>query len=252
MNDIARDIVTHSRIRPATGWLQTYTGKAFYPTAPHVNDVDILDIAHALSLQCRYNGHSKFFYSVAEHSVLISDFVSRENALWGLLHDGTEPYVGDMIRPLKLQLPAFREIEDAVEVVIAAKFGMSLPIPDEVETVDKMMIADERLAVMNTPAVGMSWSQREPLGITIHGWSPPQAELEFLVRFAQLTGDPTTLVAGLCSANFEHDAHVVRSSSLGIFWCPGMEIDPDAVNTPGRLPKLRNKKRFTANANATS
>lgn len=216
--------------------LQTFTGRIFYPTAPRVEDIDIIDIAHSLAFQCRYNGHCQRFYSVAEHAVLISRYVSDENALWGLMHDGTESYVGDMVRPLKLQIPTFREIEDNVEVTIAARFGLTLPIPDEVELADKAIIADERLAVMGPPDV--PWDDRKPLGVTIHAWGPAQAEHEFLLRFAELTGDPTSLVRGLCSDNTEHLPHVHRSISLGDFWC---SADQDS-----RLPWAADRKRRVA------
>jgi hypothetical protein len=82
-------------------WMQTFTGRAFYPLDPRPEDIDPVDIAHALSLICRYGGHSSRFYSVAEHCVLMSHAVAPEHALWALLHDATEAYLGDMIRPLK-------------------------------------------------------------------------------------------------------------------------------------------------------
>src|SRR5438093_1391342 len=105
-------------------WMQTYSGAKFYPMHPRAEDVDPIDIAHSLSLLCRYNGHLDRFYSVGEHCVLMSQAVGPENALWALLHDATEAYVGDMVRPLKLQQPSFVEAEDRVMAAICERFGL--------------------------------------------------------------------------------------------------------------------------------
>ena len=75
------------------GWIQTYTGRQFWPLDPRIEDIDIHDIAHALSHQCRYSGHCLRFYSVAEHSVLLSHHVAGEHMLWALLHDAWEAYL---------------------------------------------------------------------------------------------------------------------------------------------------------------
>lgn len=89
---------------------------------PNKNQIDILDIAHALSMLCRFNGHCKSFYSVAQHSVLVSRLCKKEYALEGLLHDGTEAYCGDLIRPIKYFLPEFKVVEDKFEKVIIDAF----------------------------------------------------------------------------------------------------------------------------------
>src|SRR5258708_302056 len=82
-------------------WMQTYTGRAYWPADPRAEDVCIEDIAHALSLLCRYTGHCKRFYSVAEHSILISQVVPPEYAFFGLMHDAQEAYINDLARPIK-------------------------------------------------------------------------------------------------------------------------------------------------------
>ena len=87
------------------GWVQTVTGKAFYPLKPDPSLISIEDIAWALSMQCRFAGHVLHFYSVAEHCVYISNSVPMEDALWGLLHDATEAYLTDVPRPLKPLMP---------------------------------------------------------------------------------------------------------------------------------------------------
>lgn len=185
-------------------WMQTFTGRAFYPIDPSPEDVDIVDIAHALSHLCRYNGHVERFYSVAEHCVLLSELVSRDNALWALLHDATEAYVGDMIRPLKQHQPDYVAAEDRVMMAIALRFGIAssghrvvhpqyrlgsmvgLSMPDEVKDADTRILLDERAALLAAPP--QDWAvEGEPFGITIEGWPPIEAERRYLRRFHELT-----------------------------------------------------------------
>jgi uncharacterized protein len=112
--------------RDVQRWINTYTGRKFYPLDPHIDDIDIADIAHALSLQCRFTGHIKYFYSVAQHSLLVASKCPPELALEGLLHDASEAYLVDLARPVKHQpeLEAYRDAEARLEQVIAAKFGL--------------------------------------------------------------------------------------------------------------------------------
>lgn len=198
--------------------MQTYTGRQFYPLDPRPEDVDVVDIAHSLSMQCRYNGHVQKFMSVAEHCVLVSRLVDPEHALWALLHDATEAYVGDMVRPLKLHMPEYRAVEDQVMVAIAQKFGIDPVMPPEVKDADSRILLDERAALLGPPAA--NWNiAGEPFGVEIPAWDPATAELEYLLRFAELTGDPVGLTVGLCGDKADHDPHVVRGSSLGSYWC---------------------------------
>jgi hypothetical protein len=169
-------------------WMQTFTGRAFYPMAPYPQDVDPIDIAHALSLICRYGGHVKVFYSVAEHCVLMSYAVAPENALWALLHDATEAYVGDMIRPLKRMMPAYRAAEDRLADVIADRFGIPRICPDEVKRADLRILHDERDVLMVDPP--QSWGSLDgltPLGVDVMGWAPEYAERQYLDRLRELT-----------------------------------------------------------------
>jgi hypothetical protein len=110
-------------------WMQTFTGRKFYPTAPLADDIDIVDIAHALSHLCRYAGHVDRFYSVAEHCVKVSEWVEAVTgdtgaALEALLHDATEAYVVDVPRPLKVQLPDYRRAEGRVQLAVWQRFGL--------------------------------------------------------------------------------------------------------------------------------
>lgn len=104
--------------QPAQGarghWMRTYTGRRFLPLDPRPEDVAPIDSANSPSMQCRDNGHSRKFRSLAEHCVLISRVVTAANALWAPLYAPTEAHVGDMIRPLKLHMPEYRAVEDRV------------------------------------------------------------------------------------------------------------------------------------------
>jgi hypothetical protein len=175
--------------QPARGdWMQTYTGRAFYPLEPNPGDVDLLDIAHGLSMLCRYNGHVSRFYSVAEHCVLMSFAVAPEHALWALLHDATEAYLGDMIRPLKRQMPAYRAVEQEVMTAICDRFGLDYECPDEIKAADTRILRDERAALLGpSPQPWLAVEDVEPLGVEVRGWSPARAEMEYLARFAVLT-----------------------------------------------------------------
>ena len=170
-------------------WMQTFTGRKFYPLSPQADEIDPVDIAHALSLLCRYGGHVDRFYSVAEHCVLMSHAVSPDHALWALLHDATEAYVVDVPRPLKRSLPEYQAVEEKVMVAIAEKFGLSMPMPTEVKDADNRILLTERNILM--ASTRERWAQEDlvPLLVTINGWLPSQAEYYYTERLMELTTD---------------------------------------------------------------
>lgn len=167
--------------------MQTYTGRKFYPTAPRVDDIDPIDIAHALSLLCRYNGHVARFYSVAEHCVLLSHAVAPEYALWALLHDATEAYVGDMVRPLKVQIPEYVAIEDGLMAKVSSRFGLTgWKMPQPVKEADTRILLDERAVLMPNTQYAWDVDNFEPLGVKVTGWDPFYAEARYLDRLHDL------------------------------------------------------------------
>ena len=163
-------------------WIQTYTGRKFSLINPKPEDVDIIDIAYSLSRQCRFNGHTLFFYSVAQHSLLVSQNVSKENEKWGLLHDAAESYIGDIVKPLKNLLGnQLKEIEHNIQYCIAQKFNLSTwAIPTEVFKIDQAILYDESLQVMKTPHPDDWRLREEPLGIKILQITSEQARINFL------------------------------------------------------------------------
>lgn len=171
-------------------WLSTVSGRRFPVMEPTPDDIHLEDIAHALGMQCRYNGHVKRFYSVAEHCILMARAATPENALWALLHDAAEAYVGDMIRPIKRHLPEFSEIEDRVLRALAQKFGLPEEIPEEVHILDNRILLTERSALLHVRP-GEVWGPEhlEPLDVDIHAWSPGRASARFLKTFWNLQSE---------------------------------------------------------------
>ena len=166
-------------------WIQTAKGRQFWPLDPRPEEVHLDDIAHALSLACRFGGHCLRFYSVAEHSVHLARLCLPENALWGLLHDASEAYLADVPRPLKRWLPGYRQAEKAVEAAIAVRFGLPLEMPSQVKSLDGAMLAAEQLQVME--AAPAPWEALPaPARVTIECWSPERARYEFLRAFDEL------------------------------------------------------------------
>lgn len=168
-------------------WLQTYTGRQFWPLRPRGEDIDLLDIAHALSNQCRFAGHTRSFYSVAEHSVYVSRIVPPEWAAVGLLHDASEAYLMDVPRPIKGHLGGYREMEEALMWTVCARFNLTgNPAAwAAVKYADNAMLAAERDQVMGiAPAL---WGALPPAAdIAIAMLPPAEARALFLARAHEL------------------------------------------------------------------
>ena len=173
----------------SSAWVQTFTCVCFDLLDPNPRAVRFRDIAHALANSCRFNGHCDRFYSVAEHSIVMSRLVPPEMAEWALLHDATEAYVGDMVRPLKEVLPEFRRIEDGIAAVIAQRFKLG-PRPVELRGYDMRMLATERAQLMvESPNEWPSLRGFEPFDVKLEGWSPREAEGRFYSRFGEILGE---------------------------------------------------------------
>lgn len=166
------------------GWIQTYTGKHIYPLDSRPEEIDIEDIAHSLSNLCRFNGQCLRFYSVAEHSVLVSRFASNSNKLVALMHDASEAYLADIPRPLKKNLSGYVESEEVLMSAIGNKFGFDWPMPDEVKLLDNRILYDE--AYQNMAPITKTWHDPyEPLGVKLEFWTPTEAKNHFLESFSQ-------------------------------------------------------------------
>lgn len=168
-------------------FMTTYTGVRFNLIEPRAEDVRIEDIAHALSNLCRFTGHTSRFYSVAEHSWLVSTHCSPWLELEGLLHDAGEAYVNDLSRPLKHHpaMSAYRDTEAKVMAAVSERFGLSAESLAQVKDIDNKIVCDEALALMALN----DWAFGHPrLNITPRCWDPAYAKQMFLGRFNALMG----------------------------------------------------------------
>lgn len=166
-------------------WMQTYTGRTFYPLDPRPEDIDARDIGHALSMIIRFGGHCRRFYSVAEHSLIIADHVPESDALWALLHDASEAYVNDLVRPLKYALPAYRRIESKVMIAIRKHFRLPAK-PDSIKQVENRLLLTERQQLMAPPPKPWFVDDLEPLPVNIQCLDPATAKQAYLSRLATL------------------------------------------------------------------
>lgn len=166
-------------------WIQTHSRKAFDLLSPRPEDVSIEDIAHALARICRWTGHTRTFYSVAQHSVLCATIAPRDCKLEALLHDAAEAYIGDISRPLKKMLgDQIQHIEQRIEVAIASAFGIAFPTPYPVKYADNMLLATEAEDLMGGAVDG--WTKEITTRIWpyhIEPWCIDEAEHRFLKEF---------------------------------------------------------------------
>ncbi len=135
--------------------ITTYTKKTFDPLAPKAELIDIRDIAHALSMLCRANGHFPVFYSVAQHSLNCmreakERGLSERVQLACLLHDASEAYISDVTRPVKSALPEYKNIEKGLETAIYEKWlgGITADEYAVMREIDDVMLYHEFLRFM--------------------------------------------------------------------------------------------------------
>lgn len=159
-------------------WITTYTGKKFHYLDPKPEEIDIRDIAHALSLKTRFSGHCITFYSVADHSIRVAEILPDELQLSGLLHDAAEAYIPDIPRPLKEHF-GLRKAEDKILKVIYNKFGVT--DSPEIHDADDVLIATEARDLM--PNMDGWATLPDPLEQEIKPMTPRKAEIRFLYRF---------------------------------------------------------------------
>ena len=167
--------------------IDTFTGKKIDPFNPDPDCIVIEDIAHALGMLCRFGGHCTEFYSVAEHSVHVSNLVPIGFELWGLLHDATEAYIGDVVRPIKhtSDMDAYRSAEARLNRAIAGKFGIPVIVPPEIKAVDTKMLAIEKSQIL--PGANIPPILGDPSVNMLRLLNPKEAEHFFLERFYELT-----------------------------------------------------------------
>lgn len=186
-------------------WIQSYTGRRMVLEAPDPAQIDLEDIAHALSQVCRFGGHSKHHYSVAQHSLLVSQLVRGDLHRHGLLHDAAEAYIGDLVTPLK-KIPGLRAIYLALEdrwlAAIGERFGLGTDLtndnlPPPVKFADFQALVTERRDVLSAPPEGVTeceWLHvpegtpipTPALGYHLTQLTPSEVKVMFLRRAAAL------------------------------------------------------------------
>jgi len=184
-----------------SAWIQTFSGVKYYPLEPLAEDVRLEDIAHALSLVCRFGGHCKQFYSVAEHSIRCCEYVNRKCLLTrsskkhillaALMHDAAESFLADISRPVKKTMRQFSDIEDLNIKAIAEKFQFGYPWNEEVEywvkRADNVMLATEARDLMAPPPEKWLFSPEPPDDHWIVPMTSQEAERTFLALYDELT-----------------------------------------------------------------
>lgn len=152
--------------------IRLYSGTYFDPFEPDIDLIKIEDIAHGLSLQCRFGGHTHNFFSVAQHSCNVH-LLHGPNDLAGLLHDAQEAYLIDIPSPLKSRIIGYKEAEDNLAKMIAEKFQFQYPLDESVKKADKWALQLEWELYVLTPGKGLT---------------PKQAEMKFLWEFNNIKG----------------------------------------------------------------
>ena len=179
---------------PAPGpYLQTVSGRFVNPFDPDPSQLDIGDITRALAKTCRFGGHCRSFYSVAQHSVIVSELVEQrsgdpEDVFAALMHDAAEAYLGDMPHPLKHRSAlgeAFKAAERHLEQALQTRFNIKPDVP-EIKRADRALLATERRAFS---AEDWHWPELEgvePLELELTAWPPDEAARIFAERYAEL------------------------------------------------------------------
>lgn len=159
--------------------ITTASGRAFNVLHPTPDQIHIEDIAHHLSHLCRFTGATGTLYTVAEHSVRVSNSVPLEDALWGLLHDAAEAYVGDLNKPTKElpELAGYRQIITRIEHAVCRRWGLPLAMPESVRRKDAEWGEVERRCLVLREGGG--WQPQ-------YCWTPLVARQRFFQRFYEL------------------------------------------------------------------
>jgi len=171
-------------------YILTHSGRHFDFANPTTDMVCIEDIATALAKECRYGGHCRGHYSVAQHSWLCANVVPEEYALEALLHDATEAYCKDLPRPLKRMLPGYAEVEERVDIVIRLKFALPVEHSAIVKEADNRMLLTEQRDIMPPSEQWCGWDLKglkpyEDIHIHPMPWAMAREEFMSLFRYLE-------------------------------------------------------------------
>lgn len=189
MNDKPKDVAWDKK---DAAWFTTSVGLQFFPWRPDPSKISLTDIAHTLSQINRWGGHTRFPYSVAQHSCLVAARLAPAKQAWGLMHDSTEAYMGgDIVSPIKRNIPDLVALEAGIARAICTRFGLPegcLEDPD-VKHADLSVLAWEYRDLMpstyapgrgfHTPQPMSDWGDFVPDEVLVP-WPPEKAKVEFL------------------------------------------------------------------------
>lgn len=172
-------------------WMQTHSGRRVYPLELEPDMICLADIAASLAKQCRFSGHCRQFYSVAEHSIRMTQVFPQNAPLqrWALMHDAAEAYLSDVTRPIKRRVHVvvrdavrtFSDVEHEILDMIATRYGLQQPMPKaEIEYGDMVMLATERRDLLHSTEDSWCCDGHEPLPQKIEPRGPEVAEADFL------------------------------------------------------------------------
>lgn len=172
--------------------IRTRSGRYLNLANPGPSEIVIGDISCGLARTCRFGGQVDRFYSVAEHSIFCAEQAAKDGLplhaqLAALMHDATEAYIGDIVKPLKVMLPQYAEVEGMLDAVIREKFSITSEFDEQIKEIDRGMLIAERRALFSADRV--KWAgedEARSFELTLICMPPRDAELEFLNRFLTL------------------------------------------------------------------
>lgn len=173
-------------------WIGTYSGVKFFPLEANPKDICLVDIAHALSNICRFNGHSRFFYSVGQHCILVSQELKvrgfdDKTQLYGLLHDAAEAYLCDLPRPIKHNIAQYEQYEKELQQVIWKAFKLAPPdevVWERVKAADDDVMYLEVTKLFDNPWIGLN----SKIGVNIEKMTNTQVKGKYVDTYFDLLG----------------------------------------------------------------
>lgn len=195
------------------------TGRRVDPWNLTVGDIDIVAVAHSLSMLCRFGGHSNKFYSVGQHCVRAAALVPKEDRLEALLHDGTEAYLQDLVRPVKHRMYDYKQLEQKVWQQFAFKYGLNEHLSDSVKKVDNQLLKSEIRQFINNPGRDVElahpfWDDVEEVDPVDRTWSPDECEAMYLMTYADAVAQRVEFI---------------RNGTVRCGRCSNSKCNPDCV-----------------------
>lgn len=221
-------------------WMETFTGRQFWPARPRLQDITIFDIAHALALKCRYGGHCDKFYSVGEHCWILAVYARRLGLpvsvqLELLLHDAGEAYLPDVPRPIKHHFPELVVMERRIDELVRRFAGLTGEVPSCVKEFDSRIIVDERAQNMGRSGLAWQVDALQPLGVSLSIAGPSEVQWNFLSLYQLLTHELHGKPAFLWYKEGEFDGTLVRQAGGTVYdEVKGVLPDIRAIDLAGK------------------